>query len=506
MQNARVVRIRKLLLAAVLGLALVALSHAWANGGVLRFGVVGDPDNLDPHTTGSVSAWLVLENIYERLLILDENLELQPWLAESYTVSDDGLRLTFTLRQGVQFHNGRELTAEDVKHSFERILDPAVPAVAKASFATLGEINVLEPYVVELVLTDTLASILYALARLETAIVPIEEAAAQGGRLSQPVGTGPFRFSEFVTGQRIVIAKNADYWQPGLPHLDEVHYVPVPAGDVRLVNLLTGELDVIQGVPAADADGLDGRGNASLMNVIGTNWTHLSMNTQRAPFDDVRVRQAVRHAIDREEIMDLVTWGRGLESKTPLAPSNPFYAEIEGWDLDLDRARALLAEAGHPDGFTVTLRAIRGINISIAEVIQAQLARVGITVDIQVDEQPTWFSEVFNQRDYQLSVVAHSSKIDPDLSFFDILYTDEAKNYTLYSDAAMDGLLLAGRSTTDFTERKAAYDEVQRNLAGQSGYVVLFIDELMFGVGNHVAGFDLMPTGDTRWWNTSLNR
>jgi peptide/nickel transport system substrate-binding protein len=201
-----------------------------------------------------------------------------------------------------------------------------------------------------------------------------------------------------------------------------------------------------------------------------------------------------------------VTWGRGLESVTPLAPSNPFSVEIDGWGYDLDRARELLAEAGHPNGFEVTLRAIRGINISIGEVIQAQLARIGITVTIQVDEQPTWFSEVFNQRDYQMSVVAHSSKVDPDLSFFDILYTDEAKNYTRLSHPRMDELLLAGRSTTDFDTRKAIYDEVQELIASESGYVVLFVDELLFGVGDHVQDFTLLPTNDIRWWTTSLNR
>ncbi len=498
-------RLRRPLLILMLALTMMGLSAA-AAAGVLRFGTVGDVDNLDPHTAGAVSTWLVLENVYERLLMLDEQQHLQPWLAESYDVSDDGLTFTFHLRQGVQFHNGREMTADDVKSSFDRIMDPDVPAVAKASFSTVESVNVLDTYTVELVLKRNLASILYALARLETAIVPIEEVEAQGGRLTQPVGTGPFEVTEVLTGQRIVLTKNENYWREGIPKLDAVHYIPVPDDDVRLVNLLTGELDVIQGVPAADADGLESRGDVTLVGQIGTNWTHLSMNTQRAPFDDVRVRQAVRLAIDRGEILDLIRWGRGLEAVTPLPPSNPFSVEVDGWDTDLDRAKALLAEAGHADGLDVTLRAIRGINIEIAEVIQAQLARIGINLTIQVDEQPTWFSEVFNQRDYQMSVVAHVSKVDPDLSFYDILYTDEAKNYTRYSNPELDALLTAGRMTTDFDERKAIYDQVQEILASQSGYVVLFVDELLFGVSNDVQDFTLLPTGDVRWWTTDLNR
>lgn len=494
-----------ILIATLLG-AFALAQTSDRHGGTLRFGAIGDVDDLDPHTTGSVSAWLVLENIYERLLMVDANLELQPRLAKEYTISEDGLQYDFYLQEGVKFHNGRELTADDVKASFERIRDPDVPAVAKGSLSVLESIDVVDDYHVRLTLKQPLASILYVLARLETAILPIEEVERQGGKLTEPVGTGPFAFEEHVKDQRLVLVRNPDYWQEGLPYLDRVEYIPVPDDNVRLVNLMTGELDVIQNVPPADAPSVEQHPNIDLVTEIGTFWPHVSMNTQTEPFDDVRVRQAVHLAIDQEEVLELGNWGRGIVSQSPIPPTSPFHAEVEGWDHDPERAKELLAEAGYPDGFETTMRAVRGSNVDLAEIIQAQLAEVGITVNIQVDEQPTWFAEVFNNRDYEMSVIAHVSKIDPDLSLYDILYTDEAKNYTRYSNKQLDELLDTGRSTTDPAKRQEIYNEAQELVVAESGYVVLFLQELLFGVGGQVEGFNLLPTGDIRWTNTWLNQ
>lgn len=497
---------------AVLGvmvLCLGALVGVQANpkpGGTLRFATVGDVARLDPHLTGDVSAWLVLEQVYERLLMLDENLELAPWLATDWHVSDDGLVYTFSIRQGVRFHNGREMTAEDVKKSLERIMDPDVGAIAAAQLQVVESIETPDPYTVVIRLSEPLASTLYTLARIETAIVPMEEVERQGGELLEPVGTGPFRFVRHQKDRVLELARWEHYWQPGLPYLDRVEFIPVPDEDVRLVNLQTGEMHVIQSVPAQMVDSLAMYPDIEVMPIVSTNWPHLAMNTKRPPFDDVRVRQAVQLVVDQQELLDLVAWGYGTVSASPLPPTSYFHKDVKGWEVDVERAKQLLAEAGYPNGFDATIRVIRGINARRAEVVQAQLAQIGIRARIQQDEQPTWFSEVFFGRDYDMALVAHVSKIDPDLSFYDILHSTGTKNYTQYHNPELDRLLDEGRRVSDPEQRKAIYDQVQEIIVGESGYVVVYLEQLLFGKQKAVKDFDVLTTGDIRFWRTWIDR
>lgn len=476
-----------------------------AGGGVLNFGAYAEPADLDPHTTGDVASWLILDNIAERLVMLDESQNVQPRLAESWEISDDGLVYTFNLRKGVKFHNGREMVADDVQYTIERIMDPDVPARAKGYFQALDNIEIVDDYTVKLEYTEVFAPLLIALARLETSIVPKEAIEAQGGQMSEPVGTGPFKFGERVPDVHVRLDKFEDHWDAGLPYLESVFYKPITDNDVRVVNIKTGDIDVASQIAPKDVEDLQNTPDVTMALITGTFWPHVGMNCQREPFNDVKVRQAVHYGLNRPELNELAYFGQNTLSESPIPPDNPFHEEITGWDYDPEKAKQLLADAGYPDGFSTVMRVIRGNPAT--EVVQAQLKQIGIEIEVHEVEASEWFSEVFNKSDFWMTIVAHASKVDPDLSMLDIQHSGElgTKNYTQFSDPEMDRLLEEGRATTDFEERKEIYAEAQRILVERSGYVVLGIEPHRYAYRDHVENFTLLGPGELRWWETKIN-
>lgn len=477
-------------------------------GGTLIFNGGSNPSGLDPHTTGATVSWYVLDNVFDRLVRLDAaTQEPAPSLAEKVNVSDDGLTYTFTLRSGVKFHNGREMTAQDVKESFERIMDPDVPAVAKGYFEALQAIETPDDSTVQLIYEEAYAPLLIALTRLETAIVPMEEVAKTEAWETKPIGTGPFKLESFVKDQGVVLVRNDDYWEEGLPYLDSVEQRVITQNETAVVNLRTATIHVTP-ITASDIGTLQAEPEIEVAEIISANWAHLSLNTARPPFDDLRVRQAIRVGINREDIRELAFFGTGMISNTPIPEGNPFRAEVDGWDYDPERARALLKEAGLEGGFSTTLRIISGTawHLPTAQIVQENLAELNINVEIEQIESTTWFSEVFTNHDYEMSMVSHVSKVDPDLSLFDIQRSGElgTKNYTNFNDPEMDELLDRGRVTTDPEERKEIYAQAQKVFVERSGYIVLNLQMLPFGVQSSVQNFLMLPTSELRWKETWL--
>ena len=455
-------------------------------------------------------SWYVLDNLFDRLVRLDPDSQLPvPSLAEKTDVSDDGLTYTFTLRQGVKFHNGREMKAVDVKQSFERIQDDKVPAVAKGYFAALQSIDAPDDYTVKLTYSEVYAPLLIALTRLETAIVPMEEVAKADQWAVHPIGSGPFKFDSYVKDQAVVLVRNDDYWESGLPYLDEVKQQVIPQDETAVVNVRTGDTQVTP-IETGDVTAVKAADGVDVVNVNSTYWAHLAMNCARKPLDDVRVRQAIRTGVNRDDIKQLAFFDTGTTSNTMIPEGNPFRAEVDGWTYDPDKAKSLLKEAGQDGGFSLKLRITSGSasQLASAQIIQQNLKDLNITVTIEQIESTTWFSEVFTNHDYDLSMASHASKIDPDLSMFDILHSGKfgTKNYTNFSDPDMDKLLDQGRSTPDMDSRKQIYAQAQQVFVERSGYLVLNLQVLPFGVRNEVQEFLMLPTAEIRWKGTWLKQ
>jgi len=478
-------------------------------GGTLIFNNGSNPSGFDPQIVGAVASWYVLDNIFDRLVRLDPaTMEPVPSLAETVDVSEDGLTYTFKLRSGVTFHNGRAMTSADVKYSFERIQNPDVPAVAKGYFAALTSIDTPDDATVVLTYSEPFAPLLLALTRLETSIVPQEEVENTEQWDVHPVGSGPYKFDSFVKDQAAVLVKNDAYWEEGLPLLDRIEHRVIPQSETAIANIKTGDIHVTE-IPPKDIESVEGADGAHVQLLTSSFWAHLSLNTGVAPFDDVRVRQAIRMAFNRDDIQQLVFYGTGMISNTMLPDGNPYRAEVEGWGYDPDAAKALLAEAGYADGFSAKLRIVSSTawHAPAAQIIQAYLSELNIQVEIEAIEATTWFSEVFNNSEFEMSMTSHASKVDPDLSMFDILHSGElgTKNYTQFSDPEMDDLLDRGRVETDPETRKQIYADAQKIFVERSGYIILNLQQLAWAVRDNVQDFTLLPTVELRWKNTSLS-
>lgn len=362
-----------------------------------------DVATLDPAVGYDWQNWSMIKSLFDGLIdYAPGTTEIVPDLAESYEISADGLTYTFKLRQGVTFHNGREMTAEDVKYSLERTINPATQSpgasyydtikgyedVASGASTTLAGVTVVDPHTLTIELNRPDAPFLHKLA-LNFAFVVAKEAVEEHGADfgKNPVGTGAFKLAEWTLGQRVVFARNADYYIADRPKLDEVVFEIGQDPSVALLRLERGEVDLLgDGIPPARF--VDVMGNADLAKqVVQGGQLHtgyVTLNTRVAPLDNVAVRQALNHAINKDRIVQIIN-GRAVPANQALPPAMPAYNTAEtGYAYDPEKAKALLAEAGLADGFSTELYAMNtDPNPRIAQAIQQDLAAIGVTVEIK---------------------------------------------------------------------------------------------------------------------------
>jgi len=406
---------RKTLLAgaAALALSLVvvgpAADAAPQHGGQMVVTYKDDVSTLDPAIGYDWQNWSMIKSLFDGLMDYEPGTTvLKPDLAESYTISDDGLTYTFKLREGVTFHNGREMTADDVKYSLERVVDPATQSpgqgffwsikgfddMASGNASELSGVTVIDPYTLQIELSQPDATFLHVMAINFSFVVPkevVEEYGADFG--THPVGTGAFRMTDWTLGQHVIFERNPDYYDADLPRLDRIEFQVGQEPSVALLRLQRGEVDILgDGIPPAQF--LEVMGNDEWMdNVIEGGQLHtgyITMNTHMAPFDNKQVRQAVNMAINKDRIVQIVN-GRAVPANQPLPPAMPGYdPNYEGYAYDPDAAKALLAEAGFPDGFETELYVMNtDPNPRIAQAIQQDLAVIGVNAEIKSLAQST---------------------------------------------------------------------------------------------------------------------
>ena len=395
----------------LLTLVMVGFSYTSAQqqGGSMVVTYRDDIATLDPAIGYDWQNWSIIKSMFDGLMDYEPGTtELRPHLAESYEVSEDGTTYTFNLREGVLFHNGREMTAEDVKYSLERTLDPETRSPGQGFFLGIsgaqafidGEaeevtgIQVLDPYTVEITLDEPNASFLHLMAINFSYVVPqeaVEEFGEDFGR--NPVGTGAFQLQDWRLGQEIVIERNPNYFVEGLPYLDEIVFQVGVEPTVALLRLQRGEVDILgDGIPPAQfVEIINNPANDDLIESGPQLQTgYVAMNVNVEPFDDVRVRQAVNMAINKDRIVRIIN-NRATPANQVLPPLMPGYDEAyEGYAYDVEEARRLLAEAGYPEGFSTQLFANNtDPNPRIAQSIQQDLAQIGIDVELRTLAQST---------------------------------------------------------------------------------------------------------------------
>ncbi|UWR22686.1 ABC transporter substrate-binding protein [Sulfitobacter sp. S190] len=425
-----------------------------------------EPPHLDPTSAAAGAIDSVLyANVFEGLTRFDRNGAVVPGLAKSWEISDDGLTYTFTLQDGVTFHDGSTMDAEDVKFTLDRIGAEDSANAQKALYAAISKVTVVDPMTVEITLSEANGNMLFNLAWGDAVIVAPESI----DTIKQtPIGTGAFKFDSWTQGDKVELVRNDTYWgTPAVLSAATFKFISDPTA--AFAAMMAEDIDAFSGFPAPEnlpQFEADPRFQVLVGSTEGE--TILSINNQQPPFDNPQVRAAVAHAIDRQAIIDGAMFGYGTPIGTHFAPHNPAYVDLTADSAyDPDRARALLAEAGFADGFETTLHlpppsyARRG-----GEIVAAQLAQVGIDAKITNVEWAQWLETVFRGKNFGLSIVSHTEPMD-------IGIYANPEYYFQYDNAAFQSLMADLNSTTDPDARSALLKDAQRMIAADhvNGYL-----------------------------------
>ncbi|WP_392455950.1 ABC transporter substrate-binding protein [Chryseomicrobium aureum] len=486
---------------------------------VLIFGRGGDSVSLDPIAVTDGESFKVTQNVFETLVNFGEqDTTINPGLAKEWTVSDDGLTYTFMLEEGVKFHDGTDFNAEAVVANFDRWSSGTADKYYyyKSMFGGFGDE---EGHVIESVTADDEFTVTFKLKRPQAPFLkniamspfgmgsPTAFEAAGDAFGDEPVGTGPFKFVEWKRNDSITIEKFEDYWQEGFPKLDRVVFRAIPDNSARLNALLTGEIDLADGVNPSDGASIEGDAALQLFERPSMNVGYLGLTNTRPPFDNVLVRQAMNHAIDKQAIVDAFFEGRAEVAVNPMPPSISGYNDqIEGYDYDPERAKELLAEAGLPDGFEMELwampvpRPYMPDGMKVAEVMQKNLADVGITAEIVSFEWATYLEKARNGEADAFMLGWTGDNGDADNFLYVLLDGDNigSNNYTYYDNEELHELLIAAQSEVDENTRNELYMQAQEIIHEDAPWVPLAHSTPLLAGKAELTGFKPHPTGSDK--------
>jgi len=456
-----------------------------------------DPVSLDPHKTSNYSsaqAWGDLT--YQSLVMFDEKMTLTPALAESWT-NPSPTTWSFKLRQGVKFHDGSDFDAEDVKFWYDRLMAPETAAPYKSWFNTITKVEPKGTHEVEFTLGEPYAPFLASFAAMRgSAIVP-RRWGASADMTKQAVGTGPFKIVDFVPQSHIEYVRNPDYWEKGLPYLDKVTFKIASDEETRVAGLRSGQIKHAF-ISSEAAVRLKSDPNIVIMSSEGPSQRVTNLNTKRKPFDDVRVRQAIALTLDRASAIDKSLSGEGkLTGPMPTGHGTWFIPpEQLGYTRDVARAKALLAEAGYPNGFETTIKTTPDYPtmLSTSIIMADQLKEIGIKLNVQQMEWGTLVKDI-NSKDYDIHSNGNSFFPDPDSYMYLKYHTKGAQNFSSWENAQYDAIIDKARTIMEPTERKKLYDEAQKILMDEAPLVWWFTENNIEAIHKSQKGYSQSFTG-----------
>ena len=494
---------KTLALAAILGSTALG-----AQAATLRIGLESDPDMLDPAKSRTFVGRIVFSALCDKLIDVAPDLTLVPQLATGWTVSEDGLTVDLTLREGVKFHDGTDFTAEAVKANIERYLT-LEDSVRKSEIASITEVEVLDPQHVRLHLSAPDAPLLAQLA--DRAGIMLSPATLDGDVGAHPVCAGPFQFKSRVAQDRIELVKFPDYWNAEAIRLDGVTYLPIPDSTVRFANLQSGDLDLINRLGATDVAAVESAANLVFGRADGLGYQGITFNVGNgsradSPFGkDARLRRALSLAIDREAINQVVFAGLNAPASQFVSTASPYFDPAFPVETrDVEAARALLAEAGYPDGITLEFGVPnRPENLQVAQMIQAMAAEAGITIELVAKEFATLVADGA-AGEFQSEYIGWSGRLDPDGNIFSFVTTGSGFNDAGYSNPEVDRLMKEARATSDIERRRDLYHQANVILNADAPILYLYSEAWLYGVNDKVQGFTPTPDGMIRLQGVSL--
>ncbi|MBF9232226.1 ABC transporter substrate-binding protein [Microvirga alba] len=447
----------------------VSLVPAYAAKTSLVVGMAIEPPGLDPTVAAPVAirevTWV---NLYEGLVRIDRDGRVQPLLAKSWDIAPDGLTYTFRLQPGVKFHDGSAFDSADVKFAFDRARAPTSTNAQKQIFAPIDTIETPDPLTVIIKLKEPSGNFLTYLGWGDAVIVAPETA---DNNKATPVGTGPFKFKSWTRGDRVELTRNADYWQKDKTKLESVTFRFISDPQAQVAALKAGDVDAFPNLGAPELFS-EFKKDARFTAVAGNTEGEIvaGMNNAKKPFDDIRVRRALMHAIDRKALVEGAYSGYGQPIGSFFSPNHPAFVDMTGViPYDPAKAKALLAEAGYGKGLSITIKAPQMAYASrSAELLSAMLAEVGVEMKIIPTEFPAkWIEEVFKAKDYDVTIVAHAEPLDIDIFARDNYYFN-------YKNDKFKALIADISKTTDEKARFAKYGEAQKILAEDVPALFLF--------------------------------
>jgi peptide/nickel transport system substrate-binding protein len=486
-------------LTVVLGSFMAANPAAAAK--TLNFALAGNPDTLDPHKTAGTLTFQTLKSVYDTLVEPDPSGKIVPALAERWEVSGDALTWTFYLRKDVVFHNGDKLTSKDVKATFDRIMDKATASPKAKEFGAIAAIETPDDFTVVLKLKEPASPLLASLASGWGAILPKSLIDSGHDFGAQPVGTGPFELKEWVRDSRIVLTKNKNYWMKGHPKLDEIIMYIIPERAVAVQGLISGQLDVAYIIDKDDLPLLEASPDVKIEKSMTSLILVMSINCSNPVLQDLRVRQAINLAIDKQKVLD-VAYGGGKPIGTFMDYGNAYYKDFTAlYPYDPEKARKLLAEAGvgRDTVFEMSLPQNYELHVKAGEMYQDMLTKVGLNVKIKLVDWSTWISDVYRAAKYDLTVIGHTGKLDPDGTLAGYGTKDR---YVRWINPRAAELIAEARKVSGFENRKKLYDEVLEIMAEEVPFMYLGTSYRYPAVRKNVSDFRMTPILDTfhfRW-------
>lgn len=495
-----------------------------ATGDSIVEGTIGEASTLIPLLATDSSSHAVAGQIYNGLVKYDKNLNIVGDLAESFDVSKDGLIITFHLRHGVRWHDGAPLTSRDVLYTYQVTIDPKTPTAYAEDFKQVKKITAPDLYTVRVTYDSPFAP---ALASWGMNILPAHllegKDITKSSLARNPVGTGPYRFKEWVSGQKIVLEANRDYFE-GRPYIDRFIYRIIPDSSTMYMELKAGAIDLMTLSPVQYARQTTSKNFTSRFNKYrypSSSYLYMGYNLRHPLFKDKRIRQAMTAAINKDELIQGVLFGMGQRAHGPIVPGRWAYnPAVKDIGYDPKRAAKLLADAGwkeknsegilvkdgKPFQFTILTNQGNQQRLMTAQIIQQRLRQVGIDVKIRVVEWAAFLKEFVNKGNFEVVLLAWSISQDPDM--FDIWHSSKTNigelNFVGYKNPEVDRLLIEGRSTFDIEKRKRAYFRIQDILADEQPYTFLYVPDALPVVSSRIRGIEPAPAGighnQIRWY------
>jgi len=469
--------------------------------GNLIAAIAGEPDQLDPQKTTAYFSFEVLENVFDTLVEPDENLEMRPALAQSWSVSSDQLWWNFHLRKGVTFQDGSPFTADDVVYSYRRIIDEKLANVDK--FSAVTDVSAAGEDTVLIRVKQPTPNLLTNLGGFKGMAIVQRKNVESGQIASHPVGTGPFAFASQKSGDSIILKANPNYWG-GAPKVPGVTFRFISEPSTALSALQAGEIDWTDSIPTQRVAQLKNDDSVKLAVTPSNDYWYLALNEAREPWKDARVRQAIAYAIDRKAIVQATSYGTATANQLAIPEGNPWYTPYDTYRYDINKAKSLLGEAGaSPENLDMLVTSEYPETVTAAQVIADNLKPLGITVNIRTVDFATWLDEQ-NNGNFDMLMMGWLGNIDPDDFYYAQHHTDGSSNAQKFSNPDVDRLLDAGRVEVNQQARHDDYAKAATIIADQVSYIYLYNPSVIQAWTTNLSGYDARRDGAIRFRTASL--